>query len=65
MRIHVGEEIAEAVRFFDMRGRLFMQELAMNSNTSIDISALPAGIYVVQIQLKGAKQPVHKKIVVQ
>jgi len=55
-------QIIESVKVFDMSGKLLMQEATSSnqSEMSISLSSLPAGIYMVQVQVNG--QPMNRII---
>ncbi len=65
VRINAGDETVQSITLYDMRGARVGQQTVLNAEPSFDISSLPAGTYVVEIQFVGKGEVVRKKIVVQ
>jgi hypothetical protein len=59
LNIHTGEVAVESIRLTDSKGRqLFEQKL---QNGQLDLSALPAGVYYLQLQT--AQGSIYEKVV--
>ena len=51
------------VAFYDLQGRLMLQKADLHGTVQLDISSLPAGVYVLKMR-DGQESPISRKIVI-
>jgi len=49
------------IRLFDMYGKMVLQQRSSSAKTQLDVSKLPAGVYMVKV--KDSKKEVSTRIV--
>ncbi|NUO02427.1 MAG: T9SS type A sorting domain-containing protein, partial [Saprospiraceae bacterium] len=51
---------ADAIRLLDLYGRVVFEQRQVAEQVDLDCSALPAGLYTIQVIFEDRSQSVHK-----